>query len=323
MILSLAILKRVARLLPSRRRQNLDRAVETSRVMTPFASPAPMALRLALRPRLRILAYPDRPSRYQAFFKLCAFNGYRIVTDPAEPFDLAIHFAYQAEPCRLPLSVPVINRRCSDVSKDTVARLFEQTFGYALDVDPLIFEGRLIEKPRDNYTYEGRILQGPLHADQMRSDRVYQRFVDTRDGSEAVDLRVPIYGGRIPIAYEKRRPMAGDLKDWATAQIRRPEEALSAEERDQLVAFADVIGLDYGEVDVLRDISDGRIYVVDVNNTPAGPPKQMSNAEIYEALEILSPDFKWLVKAVRPESPPQSPAVARLGDRTTPLQDGT
>jgi len=299
MILSLAILKRIARLLPSRRRQDLLRAIETSRAMATFASPAPTALRLALRPRLRILAYPDKPSTFQAFFKLCAFNGYRVVTDPAESYDLAIHFAYQAHPCRLSSSIPVINRRCSDVSKDTVARLFEQTFGYALAVDPLVFDGRMVEKPRGNYTHDGRILQGPLCADQMRSEHVYQRFIDTTDGKEAVDLRVPIYGGRIPIAYEKRRLMAGELKDWATARIRRPEEALSIEERDRLVAFADAIGLDYGEVDVLRDISDGRIYVVDVNNTPAGPPKQMSRAEITEALRILSPAFTRLVESVR------------------------
>jgi hypothetical protein len=31
------------------------------------------------------------------------------------------------------------------------------------------------------------------------------------------------------------------------------------------------MGLDYGELDVLRDADDGRLYVVDVNTTPFGP----------------------------------------------------
>jgi hypothetical protein len=30
------------------------------------------------------------------------------------------------------------------------------------------------------------------------------------------------------------------------------------------------MGVDYGELDVLRDVEDGRLYVVDVNDTPSG-----------------------------------------------------
>lgn len=33
------------------------------------------------------------------------------------------------------------------------------------------------------------------------------------------------------------------------------------------------MGLDYGELDILRNNLDGRIYVVDVNKTLWGPPQ--------------------------------------------------
>lgn len=33
-----------------------------------------------------------------------------------------------------------------------------------------------------------------------------------------------------------------------------------------------IMGLDYGELDVLRDTEDGKLYVADVNNTPWDPP---------------------------------------------------
>ena len=43
---------------------------------------------------------------------------------------------------------------------------------------------------------------------------------------------------------------------------------LSKDEQAKLLQFCRAIGLDYGELDVLRDNGDGRIYVVDANNTP-------------------------------------------------------
>ena len=44
-------------------------------------------------------------------------------------------------------------------------------------------------------------------------------------------------------------------------------DAISVKESDAILDLAARIGLDYGEIDVLRD-ADGAIYVVDVNKTP-------------------------------------------------------
>ena len=44
----------------------------------------------------------------------------------------------------------------------------------------------------------------------------------------------------------------------------------SVEEEEAILDLAARIGLDYGEIDVLRD-ADGEIYVVDVNKTPWWP----------------------------------------------------
>jgi len=184
------------------------------------------------------------------------------------------------------------------VSKRHVAEVFEKVFGYTLAVAPQSFEGAMVEKPNGNYTFEGRILEGPLRREDIDSERVYERYIDTVVDGEAVDLRTPIYGQEIPVVYEKRRPQHGGLKDHTSAKIRDPEKVYSPSERDSLLLFAKELGLDYGELDVLRDVSDGRIYIVDVNNTPAGPPQQMSNAEITAALRILSPSFERLLDFV-------------------------
>lgn len=50
-----------------------------------------------------------------------------------------------------------------------------------------------------------------------------------------------------------------------------PADIFSAAELAQLLDFGARIGLEYGELDVLRDRDSGRIYVVDVNRTPYGP----------------------------------------------------
>ena len=45
-------------------------------------------------------------------------------------------------------------------------------------------------------------------------------------------------------------------------------QVLKPDEVERLLEFCGAIGLDYGELDVLLDNGDGRIYVVDVNKPP-------------------------------------------------------
>jgi hypothetical protein len=63
-------------------------------------------------------------------------------------------------------------------------------------------------------------------------------------------------------------------------------------ELEQILYLARKMGVDYGEFDVLRD-KDKRIYVVDVNNTPAGPPNGLPEGEVKAALERLVKSFYW------------------------------
>jgi hypothetical protein len=55
------------------------------------------------------------------------------------------------------------------------------------------------------------------------------------------------------------------------------------------------MGIDYGEFDILRD-KDGRIYVVDVNNTPWGPPNGLPEFESNIALKRLVKSFDRLLE---------------------------
>jgi glutathione synthase/RimK-type ligase-like ATP-grasp enzyme len=66
---------------------------------------------------------------------------------------------------------------------------------------------------------------------------------------------------------------------------------LSTSEVGLLIRLCREIGLDYGEVDVLRDVDDGKMYIIDINNTPFGPPNHLDSRSSSVALERLSEAF--------------------------------
>ena len=275
MLVSLKIVKGLALAAPPRVRRDVGEAVERTRRIAGLRPPLPTALRLALAPRLRVLCHPAVPSHHQVLYKVCAAMGWRIVVDPDAAWDVAFHTMKTRGACALPEDRPVVNRRCVDVSKGHVAETFERIFGYPLAVDPTTHDGPIVEKSDDNSAHDGRVLRGPLAPGEIRPGRVYQRLIDATRGERAVDLRTPMMGGQVPIVIEKRRPIARRFENFQDVLLlHEPEEAFSADERDKLGRLARALGLDFGEVDALRD-RDGRLYVVDVNNRPAGPAKEL------------------------------------------------
>jgi hypothetical protein len=56
--------------------------------------------------------------------------------------------------------------------------------------------------------------------------------------------------------------------------------------------FCRQIGMDYGELDVLRDKDSGRIYIIDSNNTPWGPPEKLSKEDTVWVLNEFAKVFK-------------------------------
>ena len=66
-------------------------------------------------------------------------------------------------------------------------------------------------------------------------------------------------------------------------------DRFSVEEERALLDLAARIGLDYGEIDVLRD-ADGQMYAVDVNKTPARS-RNISDAELKVADQLMAAAF--------------------------------
>ena len=127
---------------------------------------------------------------------------------------------------------------------------------------------------------------------QMAKGKGLVITMNVHDAGAAEDIRVPVFGHLIPFCYRKRRPIDSRFSNENTsATLCEVDTVLSAAEVQQIFQFCDAMGLDYGELDVLRDRDDGRLYVVDVNNTPWGPPNHLDPASVPVALQRLAHAF--------------------------------
>lgn len=258
----------------------------------------------AFRPGKTILFFPERPEKQFVSYKLCALLGYAITTNVNRRFDAALRHedATFFDPAVLrtipgrPGDSGVINARLADISKHAVARAFADVFGYGLEVDPTEYRGRIVEKSNRNAAHDGRLLAGPVAPETVRPDCVYQKAIDnTSEDGLVLDYRLPVHGGRIPLVYLKYRPVETRFSNTnALVRLGSPSEAFSEAELERILSLAAAMGVDYGEFDVLRD-KDGRIYVVDINNTPNGPPNGLPVREAKRAMTLLAKSFDRLL----------------------------
>jgi hypothetical protein len=162
-----------------------------------------------------------------------------------------------------------INGRCLDISKTVVDRAWHNVSGRSLAGDPGSASGPIVMKPEDNGRHGGRIVDAA--AARPRRGWVFQRLVDYREGDWIKQTRAVVIGPDMVIAYEKWRRFPHRFYGTRLSLPRRPAELYTPAEIELVLEFARLIGMDYGELDILRDPADGEIYVVDANRTPSAP----------------------------------------------------
>lgn len=244
--------------------------------------------------RKRIWFAPDRPRPWYLVRGAAMWAGIDVAASPEEA-DVAIYFddsttgTPPAAPCGRRL-----NHACIDIGKSHVAGIFEEVFGYPLSVDPLKAVGEIVEKPEKNGVHGGRIVMAPLAA---RPGFTYQRVVDTRDEDGCCrDLRTPCAGGTPVVVWIKVKTPEGRFSiNNRRAMLAAPEAIYSLPEREQIRIFCERVGLDWGGLDILRDRSDGRIYIVDVNKTDLGPVIALSWSDKLVSMHRLAAALRALL----------------------------
>lgn len=232
------------------------------------------------------LCYPEKPKIYHVLYIILHSLGYKITSDPNAKADVMISFAdttiRKEDPtlARLREKHKVVNIDCTDISKEKVERVFKEVFGYGMSVDPRTHKGKCVRKSSANGKHDGKVIDCPSESEE---GYIYQKVINNQYGDTVTDFRTLIMNGTMPYLFRRYRS-AYDRFDHT--KIFTPANAIdcfSPEEMEKIFLFCDKFGLDNGELDILRDRDDGKLYIVDVNNTPASPRmgKQMTRHEYY------------------------------------------
>ena len=244
-----------------------------------------------------VLFYPGRPNPHHVAYKLFKARGWRISRDPTAACDFAIGWRYagaaEPEPALRAIAERtfVLNLEFTDNSKRRVDAAAAEAFGHDIRIDPLTFSGPAVRKSDENARHDGTIVVCPIPVPDAAC--VYQRVVDNRVADGMVeDIRLPVFGGVVPFGYRKFRPLTDRFSNEnACVEIAPIGDLLSEDELLRFLAFCRAVGLDWGEVDVLRDRGNGRLYVVDANATPYGPPNHLPKHEAARAMAMLGEAF--------------------------------
>ena len=219
------------------------------------------------------LFYPDKPEKWHALYTILPMLGYKITSDANAKADIVIAFediTFRKEDptlARLQKEHRVVNIGCSDISKEKVERVFKEVFGYESNINPKTYAGRYIRKSNLNGKHDGKIYDSPT---ELEEGYIYQKVINNKDSDDFVlDLRVFIVNGAIPFVVKRYRAADNRFNNIKKAVVVETEEILNQDEVSKIFAFCKKFGMDYGELDVLRDVDDGRIYIVDANNTPS------------------------------------------------------
>ena len=166
-----------------------------------------------------------------------------------------------------------------------------------MNLNPKTYIGVAVEKSDENAVHDGQEVMCPMPF--PKTDAVYQKVLDnTNEAGEYVDIRVPVIHGKIPLVYLKFKTLKNRFTNKAhRATLHKPEDLFSEEEISQIEKYATAMKVDFCEFDVLRHNGNKKIYIIDVNKTPYGPPDPLNKKDKAIALNTLSNAFVAMINA--------------------------
>lgn len=244
-----------------------------------------------------IFVYPEHLGYQAALYKISHWCNCRISSLPTQHSDLGIFWDGSAERqpdetlVKFQQTHRVLNFDCRNVGKQHISQVFASVFGYSMLIEPASHRGKCVRKSNRNATHDGVVLDCPV--ENPDTQFVYQIVINNVVGNEVEDIRVPIFFDEIPFVYLKRRPIKTRFSNEnSTACLAETDRQLDAAEVERILRFCRELQMDYGELDVLRDVDSKRLYIVDVNPTPFGPPNHLRSADYNLALRRMSVAFQ-------------------------------
>ena len=238
-----------------------------------------------------ILVYPEFPNKRTTIFKIARHYNYNLTNNITSNPDIVINWedvTFKKDYPKLKqFSKHVINAESKDISKIYVDKAFSEVFGYSTFIDPKTFMGKIVRKSDLNAKHDGTILNGPLAT--IDEDCIYQILIDNSYNDTLVkDIRVPVVINTLDFTYIKYRDISERFKNTTVdTEVVKTVDVLSENEIQLINQFCKKIHFEYGELDILRNKDDGKIYIVDINNTPYGPPANTPAEDGKKAIQEL------------------------------------
>ncbi|QHT71660.1 hypothetical protein GXP67_35825 [Rhodocytophaga rosea] len=247
----------------------------------------------------KVIFYPDYPGCRHLLGRIFRCLNYEITNDISAFREARFIVNWEDTTFRTPYrelldiadSREIINIRCQDISKKHVDEVFERVFGYKTIIDPTTFRGKCVKKSDINALHDGTIINCPIEIPEPGF--IYQMLINNQlDDFLIEDIRTPIFRDTIPFTYVKHRPVKSRFASKNnTCVITDTKQVFTQQEINNIITFSQEMCLDFGELDILRDRENGKIYIVDVNNTPGGPPNGLSRVNTFRAIKMLTLAF--------------------------------
>ena len=244
---------------------------------------------------MKILFYPDNIKHHSKIRYLLDHLKIKTTNNSKEKWNIAIFWDYNTTrtlPIELQVEGPVINKDCLTADKFYVDDVFWRVFKRSTRAGILTGYGYCVKKSIKQAVHDGEIVQKPV---DLEEGFIYQKLLDSRCQTDLLcDIRVPYIGGEIPCLWLKFRPITNTFgadhgKLSKVILVENVNSILSEVEQQQIISFCKKYPVDYCELDVIRNNSDGEIYVIDMNNTPGDSLMfHMSKKQYNRSIKILS-----------------------------------
>ena len=220
----------------------------------------------------KLLFYPENVRNGSKVFAYCQWLDIENITDSGEDGIIAVFFNHPNPECTYPKDDTIIelskkykvyNLDCNNTRKSHVAKIHKKIFGYNADVNKG-YKGIILKKSELQYQ-RNEIFVNKVIPDK---DSHHMKYFDTLNNGYYNSYRIPYFDGDIPCVVNIKRKDPFDRKSRTKLVIKNKTQWFHPKEIALIKKFCRFIGLDYGELDVLRDLKGNRIYIIDVNDKP-------------------------------------------------------
>ncbi len=178
-------------------------------------------------------------------------------------------------------------------SRDAVQKALKRAAGYNSAVDPRQHVGPGVIRSATSAGNDGIPTEFPVTAEQYSAKRSYESLIDNVCGeiggqNYVVDITLSLVGNAVPYCYLKFRKERNRFQA-ANEQVvlAIPTDVLTTQELEICRQTVRHLKLGYAEINVLRSSSTDRIYIVGVDETPLGPPPELSDEGAKMAIRLL------------------------------------